>query len=102
MDRLIKKIHYEQYEHITGTHKLKGTKIDSIWWNIHQYQLVNGNWTEAGCNWFKQSEIRQILDESGELVDSGEGELKEFTDDPELKGQLIAITTDEYGNDVFL
>jgi hypothetical protein len=98
-----KSVKYEIYEAYPGMHKVRGVKLvkDNIWWSLSQYQFVNNKWTDAGCNWFNKGDIKGILEEEGELIESGEGCFREVGD-PDLEGLLHLIGIDEMGNEYFI
>lgn len=100
-----KKVDYEIYEAVEG-HKVRGSKVNGKWWNLTQYQYVQGHWTDAGCNWFRNDEeMIEFLEEKGKLVESGKArrvDAYEYTGDENLKGKVLLITQDEFGNDVFI
>jgi len=99
------KVNYEIYEAVGG-HKVRGTKVNGKWIRLTQYQLINGHWTDAGCNWFKDDgDMIEFLEDEGKLVESGTAQkvdAEEYTGDEELKGKVLLIAQDEFGNDVFI
>lgn len=98
-------VKYEIYEAIGG-HKVRGSKVEGKWWNLEQYQLVNGNWTSAGCHWFNNDEeMISFLEEKGKMIESGTAQKVdafEYTNDSELKGKILIVAQNEFGNDYFI
>jgi len=84
-------VYFEKYARELGLHLLHGVKVEGEWWALRQMQLVNGKWTQAGCNWYSRQEIRRLLEEKSELIDHGKATIQE-----EL-GYKLLIATDEAG-----
>lgn len=71
-----KKVAYEKYNREIGFHLVQGVKVEGHWWALRQFQLVNGKYTPAGCNWYCKEQIWSLLEEESEIVDSGEARIE--------------------------
>ena len=62
---------FEKYERKLGLHMVHGVKVQGKWWTLRQMQYVNGEYTQHCCMWYSQEEIKHLLEEEAELIDSG-------------------------------
>jgi pyridoxal biosynthesis lyase PdxS len=67
---------YEIYESTELFVRLDGVKVGSEWFKVSQEQKVGDHWTSAGCHWYTEDEIKRILENRGEMIEEGEGEIE--------------------------
>lgn len=100
---MVEKVEYEIREKHLGLHRVRGVKIEGEkgFWNFSQAQWVNNHWEPAGCNWYTDDQILEILENEAEIIKTGSGYLKEL-DDPELERKVVLVVEDEFGNEYFI
>jgi hypothetical protein len=87
-------VKYRKYERNLGLHKVQGVKVNGKWRALRQFQLVNDKWTQAGCNWYGREEIRRLLEEEAQLIDSGEAHV-EKVGQCERQCEILIIESEE-------
>jgi len=85
------KVVFVTYEKELGLHTVEGVWILGNWWALRQFQLVNGKFTQSGCNWYSKEEIANILKQEGKITNSGYARVEETA------AGILLIREDEEG-----